>query len=103
MRCDSICSPASASRPRQPDVVLAYRLRRRVIARRCLGGSGCGFWAGPGVLGAALEDAGEPAGAGAMIVFLLGPRFAAAGASVCPWGRPATRTPHDNPYIRPVC
>ena len=53
--------------------------------------------------GAALEDAGEPAWAGATIVFLSGPRFAAAGAGVWPWERPTTRTPHDNPVIRPAC
>ena len=52
---------------------------------------------------AAVEDADEPAWAGAMMVFRWGPRFPAAGVMVFRWGHPATRRTYDDPYIRPAC
>ena len=54
---------------------------------------GTGDGAGEAV-GAAVVDAGEPTWAGAMIVCRLGPRFPAAGDSVCRWGRDTTRKIH---------
>ena len=57
-------------------------------------GGGCAFWGGRG-------GCRPTAWAGAMIVFLLGPRFPSADVTVFRWGQPATRTSHNDPKIRP--
>jgi len=50
----------------------------------------------------AVKDAAEPDGPGAVIVFHWGPRSPAARVFVFHWGHPATRSAHDDAYLRPA-